>query len=205
MLRWAKKMDLKILLGIIATVVGLIGYVPYFRDVFRGRTKPHVFSWFVWGVLTTIAFIAQLVEDAGPGSWVTGSTAVICLVIAWLALSKGEREITRFDWFCFIAALFGVVLWILTSNPLLAVVIVTITDALAYIPTFRKTYFKPHEETLIEYALGSLKFLIGLFALQSFEIVNWLYPASLVLMNGLFVIMALIRRKQLARQGVLNG
>jgi hypothetical protein len=147
--------DVKSLIGLLATIIGLIGYIPYFRDIFRGQTKPHVFSWFIWGLLTTIAFIAQFIEDAGPGSWVTGSTAVICLVIAGIALSKGERGITKFDWFCFITALAGIVLWVITDNPLTAVIIVTLVDALAYVPTFRKTYHKPYEETLIEYALGS--------------------------------------------------
>ena len=191
--------DLKTILGITATIVGLVGYVPYFIDILNGRTKPHVFSWFVWGILTSIAFIAQLMEDAGPGSWVTGSTALICLIVAWLALTRGEKNITRFDWYCFISALVGIILWVLTDNVLLAIVIVTITDALAYIPTFRKTYSKPYEETLIEYALGSLKFLIGLFALEAFDLVNWLYPLSLVIMNGAFVVMAIIRRWQINR------
>jgi hypothetical protein len=183
----------------VATIIGFIGYVPYFRNIFKGKTKPHVFSWLVWGILTGIAFVAQVVEKAGPGSWVTGFTAIICLIIAGLAYSRGERDITRIDWACFIAAIFGIVLWVLTDNALLAVIIVTITDALAYIPTFRKTYYKPYEETLIEYALGSLKFVIGFAALESFALTAWLYPASLVVMNAAFVVMALIRRIQLGR------
>jgi hypothetical protein len=189
--------DYKIILGIVATIVGFIGYVPYFRDIFKGKTKPHVFSWLVWAILTGVAFVAQLVDNAGPGAWVTGTTAIICLIVAILALTKGEKQITRLDWFCFTASLTGIVLWIATDNPLLAVIVVTITDAIAFIPTFRKTYHKPYEETVVEYALGSLKFLLGIFALESLSITTWLYPASLVFMNGLFVVMAMVRRKQI--------
>lgn len=191
-------LNLKIILGILATIVGLVGYVPYFQDIFKGKTKPHVFSWFIWALLTGIAFFAQVVSDAGPGAWVTGVTAFICLIISILALKNGEKEITKTDWFCFIGALVGIVVWIKTSNPLFAVILVTLVDAIAYIPTFRKSYYKPFEETLIEYELASLKFVIALFALQSFTLITTLYPLSLVITNGLFSIMTIVRRKQLA-------
>jgi hypothetical protein len=188
-------MDYKIVLGIIATIIGLIGYAPYFRDIFIGKTKPHVFSWFIWSVLTCIAFVAQVIEGAGAGAWVTGFTALICFVISILAVKYGEKQITRIDSLCLFGALVGIVLWLLTDNPLAAVVLITVTDALAFIPTFRKTYHKPEEETLIEYFLASVKFLVGLFALESFNLTTTLYPASLVLMNGAFVVMVLRRRK----------
>lgn len=188
--------DYKIILALLATLIGLIGYIPYFRDIFKGTTKPHVFSWFIWSLLTGIAFAAQVVEGAGPGAWVTGFTAVVCSAVAVLAFSKGEKEITKSDWVCLVLALLGIALWLVTDNPLTAVIVVTITDALAFIPTFRKTYFKPHEETLTEYALAAVKFFISIIALESLTLSTWLYPASLVIMNGAFVVMALIRRRK---------
>jgi hypothetical protein len=190
-------MNLQILLGALATLIGLISYIPYFRDIFNGKTKPHFFSWFIWALLTGIAFIAQVVDDAGPGAWVTGLTAFICLLISILALRKGEKNITKSDWMCFLAALVGIVIWIKTNDPLFAVIVVTFVDAIAYIPTFRKSYYKPQEETLIKYELATLKFFIALFALQSLTVTTWLYPASLVLTNGAFVVMNIARRKKL--------
>ena len=192
-------LDYKIVLGILATIVGLIGYIPYFRDIFRGKTKPHVFSWFAWSLLGGIDFVAQAVKGGGAGSWVTGFTAAVCFCVAILALTRGEKDITKTDWLCFVAALIGIVLWVTTQNPLLAVVIVTITDAVAFIPTYRKSYYKPHEETLVEYGLAATKWVIGLAALQSLTVTTWLYPASLVLTNGAFVVMTALRRKTLAK------
>ena len=190
-------MNLQIFLGVLATLIGLVSYIPYFRDIFNGKTKPHFFSWFIWALLTGIAFFAQVTENAGPGAWVTGLTAFICLLIAILALSKGEREITKSDWLCFVSALIGIIVWIKTDNPFFAVILVTLVDAVAYIPTFRKSYYRPQEETLIEYELATLKFFIALFALQSLSVSTWLYPVSLVLTNGAFVVMNIVRRNQL--------
>jgi predicted neutral ceramidase superfamily lipid hydrolase len=187
----------KIIFAVIATILGLIGYIPYISDIFKGKTKPHIFSWFIWGLLTAIGFLAQVVGGAGPGAWVTGVTALICFLITALAFNRGEKNITRGDWFCFVGALFGIVLWVTTDNPLSAVILITIIDAVAYIPTFRKAYHKPFEETLIEYILSSLKFVVALFALDAFTLVTALYPVSLVITNGAFAIMVIVRRGKL--------
>ena len=148
--------DYKIVLGVIASIVGFVGYVPYFRDMVLARTRPHGFSWFVWRLLTGIAFFAQVAKGGGAGAWVTGFSAIVCLCIAGLAFFYGERQITKADWFSFGGALLGLVLWQLTNDPLLAIVLITITDALAFAPTFRKAYYKPDEETASTFILSSI-------------------------------------------------
>ena len=190
-------LEYKVILGYVAIAIGLISYIPYFRNIFSGATKPHAFSWFVWSLLTGIAFAAQLVKEGGAGAWVTGVTAVACFTIACLALVKGKRDFTLFDWIAFVGALLALVLWQLTHNPTLAVMMVCITDILSFMPTIRKGYYKPFEEGALTFSLSSLKFLIAIFALQSYSLATWFYPAWLVATNGLFVLMLLVRRKQL--------
>lgn len=192
--------DYKTILGIAAVVVGLIGYVPYYRDVLRGVTKPHPFSWIGFALLLGITFVAQVVTGAGPGAWVNGISALGVLGIAILALAKGEKDITAFDWFCFGGALLGIVLWRVTSNPLAAVVIVTVTDMVAFAPTYRKAYAKPHEETASLFVLASLKYLISLFALTSLSLTTALFPVSLIVSNSALVWMLWYRRRQLAKR-----
>ena len=192
-------LDYKVILGSIAIIIGFIAYFPYFRNIFAGKTKPHAFSWFVWGVLTSIAFAAQVVENAGAGAWATGFTALACFTISVLALFKGDKHFPLFDWFSLIAAFVAMALWWATKDPTASVILVTITDAFAYLPTFRKGFYKPHEETVITFALNSIKFLIAMFALETFSLATWLYPASLVLTNGLFVTLLLVRRKQMQK------
>lgn len=188
---------MKPLLGITATLLALYSYIPYFRDIFAGKTKPHAFSWLVWFLLTAIAFVAQVKDDGGAGAWVTGVTALVALVIFGTAITRGEKGITRSDWLCLIGAFLAMGLWAITDSPLTAVILITVIDALGFAPTFRKAYHKPQEETLITFALSAVKFVIAIVALSNYSAVTVLYPASLVLMNGLFVIMLIIRRKQL--------
>src|SRR3989344_431937 len=189
--------DYKDFLGGLAVLIGIFSYIPYFKNIFAGKTKPHAFTWLVWSVQTSIAFAVQIVEKSGAGSWVTGTTAVICTAVFLLALLKGQRQFNTFDWGALIVAGIGLFLWKITHNPLTALSLVIITDAVGFLPTFRKGYHFPFEETAITFACAALKFTIAIFALESFTLASWLYPAALVLMNGTFTVMLLLRRRKM--------
>ena len=185
------------IMGAIALIIGIVSYIPYLISIKKGQTKPHAFSWLIWGLLTAIAFFAQMTAGAGAGAWVTGFTAAISFIIVGFALFKGEKNITRSDWITFIAALAAIPLWYFTKNPLYAVVLITVIDALAFYPTFRKSWHKPHEENAFTFTLSAFKFFFATLGLEEFTVTTSLYPLSLVLMNGLFVAMIMWRRKVL--------
>jgi len=193
-------MDYKVVLGLAAIAAGIAGYIPYFWTIFKGQTKPHMFSWLVWFLLEAIAFFALLSAGAGPGAWVLGVTAVLCFCVFILSIKRGEKNITTVDRLSFVGALLGVALWILTKNPLSAVILITITDFLGFVPTFRKSYNKPYDENIALYGLSFLKQIFSVMALASYKFTVILYPASLVLTNAVFAIMVLIRRKSIIKQ-----
>lgn len=187
--------DYKIYLGVISSLIASLAYIPYFRDILKGQTKPHIFSWVLWGLLGSITFLAQIVKGAGAGAWSNGITAVICFVIVILCLNRCERKMTLFDWLAFSGALLGLVLWGLTDNPLWAVILAILVDALAYSLTFRKAYREPYEETLIYFVLATVGTVVSLAALEIYNVVTWLYPVYLVIYNIIFITMLVIRRK----------
>lgn len=190
-------MEYKTILGYLTLLIAIISYSFYFKDIFLGKTKPHAFSWFVWSVLSGVAFLAQLVDNAGPGSWITGFTAVVCFIISVIASFKGSEKFKLIDWFSLLTALLALILWKFSSGPNLAVALVSMAYTLGFIPTFRKAYFKPKEETATTFGLNSFKFFLAIFALNSFSVSTALYPTALVLTNFSFVIMLLVRRRQL--------
>ena len=191
-------MNYKEILGGIAVVIAFISYVPYIRDIFNNKTKPHAFSWLVYSVMTGIAFFGQIVGGGGAGAWVNGLTAIVCFVIFIFGLLKGRANIVFIDWISLLGAVVALIFWFITKGPLLSVILVTIIDALGFFPTFRKSFHKPHEETLITYFLSALKYVFALFALDIFSVVTALFPLYLVFANSAFFIMALIRKRQLS-------
>jgi len=186
--------DYHTLLGALSLIVGIAGYVPYIRDTLRGTTKPHPFTYIIWALLAAITFAAQLVNNAGPGAWAMAIPVVLGITIAALSIKKGERTITTLDWLCLAGALIAIVIWLLTGDALYAVLLVVGITTLAFIPTFRKSYWKPYEETASSYALGILRSVIAIPALLEFNIVTVLPLAYHILSNVVFVAMLLVRR-----------
>ena len=60
--------ETKSIVGVIAVLLTFSGYIPYIRDITKGKTKPHVFSWFLWGFVTLIVFALQSYAHAGIGA-----------------------------------------------------------------------------------------------------------------------------------------
>lgn len=188
------------LFGLAAVIVGVVSYGPYLWGMYRGRVKPHAFTWFLWGLLTAIAYAAQVSDGAGAGSWITGVSAVICLAISVAAWRQSRlANVVRADWYFFAAALAAIPMWLLTKTPLYSVLLVTAIDAIAYVPTFRKSWVWPDQESITTFALGTLKYLLSIVALPQQTLISSLYPWSLVATNTAFIAMTLFRRYRIKR------
>lgn len=196
-------MSYREILGIVAVIITIVSYLYYLRDIFRKRTKPHMFSWLVWSLLTGIAFFGQVAGGAGAGAWVNAFSTLFCIFVFILSFKYGSSDIVFLDWICLFGSFVAILLWIITKGPLISIILVTITDALGYIPTFRKSFHRPHEEMAFSYFLGGLKNVFALFALSTVSVVTALFPVYLVIANWAFVVMVLVRNKQL--RGKLIG
>ncbi len=183
----------------IGIVITFISYVPYFRDIFSGKTKPHAFTWLIWATLTGIAFFAQLIDGGGVGSIVLGLTALISVFIFVASLKVGRKNIESVDWYFLAGSIVAIGLWFVTDDPLLSVILVTIIDAVAFAPTFRKAWKDPGSETTITFALSAVKFVFAILGLETYTVVTVLYPLSLVLANSLFVAMLIYRKRTLGQ------
>jgi hypothetical protein len=181
-------------LGYLSILLALLSYIPYALSTLRKRTKPHTFSWIIWGLLTAIDFCAQADKHAGPGAWAMGFSSFDCFTIAVFALLQRDTSITRSDWISFTGALVAIPLWYFTHDPLLAVILVTLIDLLGFYPTLRKSYLKPHDELAFMYSLSALKFIVALLASQDYSLTTVLYPSYLILANVVFVVMLYWRR-----------
>ncbi len=189
----------QVVFATLGTVLGLLSFVPYFRDIFRGTTKPHIFSWFIWSLLVGITFFIQVSDGGGVGAIVTGVEALCCLAVTIFAYTRGEKNITRSDWACLFLALVAIALWRFAGQPLLATFFVILADSLAFIPTFRKSLLRPHEETISQYALSSVHWIFSIAALQTFVLTTWLYPVWIGAFDAVLVATLIIRRRQLSR------
>jgi len=189
--------DYHVVFAVAGSALGLLSFVFYFKDIFRGLTKPHIFTWIVWTLLTGLTSLIQFSEGGGAGAWVAGVESLSCLGVALLAYSRGEKNITRVDWICFGGALLATGMWLLADQPLAAILLVIGADALGFAPTFRKSYWRPHEETVSMYTLSASHWIFSIIALQVLTLTTVLYPAVITMLDLTLVATLLIRRKQL--------
>ncbi len=196
-------MIIRQLCAALAVALTFYAFVPYIRDIVRGRTRPHVFSWMIWGVTTFIVLFAQWCAGGGPGAWVIGLSGAITLLIAALAwIHRGDLKITRIDWMFFIGALSSLPLWHVTDDPLWAVVVLTVVDLLGFGPTVRKVIDCPHAESPGFFALFLARNILVVLSLETLSLTTALFPVAVGAGCALVVVLIAVRRRIFRRYGL---
>lgn len=184
------------IIGGLAVTLSLASMVPYLISTWKGKTRPHIFSWGIWGIFNLIGGLAQVVDGGGPGAWVNIAGAGTCWLGAALGYYRGgKRDISRSDCYAAGGAIVGIIPWLLTNNPLWSVVIITFIDMLAFYPSFRKGWIKPYEDMPLVYVASTIKHALGIAALTNLTVTTVLFSASLVLTNSVYVLMLYVRRR----------
>lgn len=178
-------MELKTVFGLAAVGLNVLAFWPYIVDTLRRKTKPHTYSWLIWTLITGIVFVGQLADGAGAGAWATGLMTAINLVIFLLSLRFGSANVTLADKICLGSALAILLLWTLSDSMVLSIVLVTIIDVLAFIPTIRKAIKRPKEETFITYPLSSVRCVFGITAIANYSLITCVYPVAMLAMYAL--------------------
>ncbi len=189
------ELGIKAVFSFAAIVLTFIAFVPYIRSIMVGITKPHVFSWVIWGTTTIIVFFAQVEAKGGVGAWPIGVSGAVTLFIAFLAFVKrSDIEITQTDWLFFALALASLSFWYATADPMWAVIVLTVVDLLGFGPTLRKAYAFPYEENIPFFMLFMTRNLFVIIALEQYSIATVLFPLSVAGACLLLIVMVLYRR-----------
>lgn len=190
-------MDVKEILGFITVALAFIVYVPYYYTIFKGRTKPHVYTYLVGGIVGVIAFVGSFTSGGGAGAWNVGFSAALTLGVFVLALKYGTKDIKPIDKVLTAGALAAIGLWLITDDLLLSVMLASAIDAIGMMPTIRKTWSDPCSEPYEAWGLNTLKHVLAIFALSQVSLITVIYPATMILMYGILSIMTYIKQKAL--------
>ncbi|KCZ46161.1 hypothetical protein [Hyphomonas pacifica] len=187
---------MKEVLSAVALLLTFAAFLPYIRTILHGQTRPHVFTWIIWGAGTFVVFLAQLSDGGGVGAWPIGISGLLTIIVAFLAMTRSaDTSFHRMDWGFLTLALTALPLWWLTNTPLYTVLILTGVDLLGFGPTVRKAYSQPYEESWTFYAIGAIRNGFVILALEHYSWTTMLFPAAVGLACLLFIGMLLIRRR----------
>lgn len=178
---------------IFGAFLSFLGGLSYLADTIKGKAKPNKVSWFIWALAPMIAFFASVDQGVGLYSLMTFMAGFnpLLIFIASFVNKKATWKITKFDLFCGGVAIFGLVLWQLTDNANLAIMLSILADGVAAIPTIVKSYKFPETENYKGFMMSGIAAAITLLAIDtwSFEY----YAFSLYIFLICWLLFVLIR------------
>jgi hypothetical protein len=186
---------MKQILGLLAVVIAFVGYTPYLRDTIIGKTKPHIFSWFLWSLISFIAFGLQWSKGAGAGSYANFAMGLICSVLFIFSFRNGTKNIKRADIISLILAVIATILWLVVNQPVWSIILVVIIDIFSFTPTFIKSWDRPYEETLSTWFLNIVRQIFILLSIVEINFVTITVPLYALVANIAFFILLITRRK----------
>lgn len=172
-------MDGYVILGLLSGALQIISAIPYFRSILRRETKPNIVSQFLWTVLQIIAIVAQL---QGGWSWsVLILMATTCNTIVFTILCLRGYGYTEYGWIdysCFVAAILALVVWSVTDNTTLVLLITVGTSAFASLPTIIKVFKKPETENATAWLIMSVASILSILSVNDRSINNLIAPVQ---------------------------
>ncbi len=188
-------------LGVLAGIAGVADTLPYVRDIRAGTTRPHRGTWLIWAVVAVVGFASQRADGASWSLVMSGTQAVLTVVVLALAVRVGEGGVRRCDAVVIAIAGVGVAGWMLIDEPVVATVCVVGADLLAAALMVPKTYRNPRSETLSSFALASLGGALAVAAVGTLDVALLLYPAYFCVVNAALAVLIHHRRRVLAPAG----
>ena len=187
----------KAIIGPIAGIIGILGFLPYFLEIWQQKTRPNRASWWIWGILGVILGFSYYSAGAIHSIWVPIGYAICQLLTAILSLRFGEGGWNRLDKMCLLGAASSILLWWLFDSPTIAMISCLVIDSLGALPTLRKSYVYPQSESLLSWSIFFFANTLNLFAIERFNLSLSAYPLYLFLLSGTLVI--ILSKKQLNR------
>lgn len=171
--------------AIVGIIISVTGSAAYLIETIKGRAQPNKVSFLLWSLAPLVAFFAQISQDFGLESLMTLSVGISPLIIFFASFlnKKSNWKITKFDVFCGLLSLLGFVLWRLTSDYKLAIILSIIADAFAAFPTLKKSYFHPESEVAWPWLMTSLGIVLVVLTLKEITIANSAFNIYIFLVN----------------------
>lgn len=180
-------------LGFLAGVLFIIGFFPYINAIIRGKAKPAKVSWLIWLSTDLITFTAMAVSGTLNGQMV--GVIIGAIVVTILALIKGEKGWSKVDRFCLVGAVVGIVLWIISGNPDVAIVLVSTVGFLGSIPTFISAWKNPDSENRLAWTIFWLSCVCAVLAIPKLTIADAVQPLVFFVIETIMMYILYIRKR----------
>lgn len=187
-------------LAILASALAIYANWSYMSDVLKEKVKPHPYTWAIWSIVSGVIFFGQLIKGAGWGVVPTFFAEIFTILIFIFSLKHGFKKVRPVDHLFLFIAILGLIPWYMTKDPTVSVVIVTLVDLIAFMPTVAKTWTKPRSENPYFYEMNTVRHIFSLLSLQSYNIATMFHSCVMVFANLMIPIELKLRRNKSFRR-----
>lgn len=175
--------------------IAVIGMLFYIGSIINIRTVPHRTTRFVILLITILGAIGLYSAHDIPTFILYCIYSTSSLIIFLLSLKHGVGGWAKTDIICLLIALFGVIMWQVSGNPMVAIVSSVLASFVGTIPAFLKTYKSPKSEYWMYYFCSFFANGLIYFAHSTHSFSTSIYPIYYVLWNLTFLILILRPQK----------
>jgi hypothetical protein len=182
-------------LVIAAAIATLLAAFAYIRSMFKGGAKPNRISWLMWAIAPFIATAAARSNGVGWAVlpvFMAGFSPFLIFTASFLT-KKAYWKLSNFDYVCGALSGTALVLWYLTKDPNVAIILAIASDGLATIPTLTKALQRPETESIWPFVTGIFGALSSLAAATLWAFSEYAFPAYLLIVN-VMVLLAVYKK-----------
>ena len=174
----------------VAALGSLLAASVYIRSMFKGQTKPNRITWLMWTIAPLVATAASISNGVGWAVipvFMSGFCPLLVFTASFFS-KKAYWKLSTFDYLCGILSGIAVVLWLITSNPNLAIIFAIASDALAAVPTLTKAWHNPETESAWPFIIGTFSPLTSFLAAATWSFSEVAFPVYLIATNALILV-----------------
>ena len=167
----------------------LVAPYIYVKSMLRGSVKPNRVSWLMWAIAPMISFAAAIEDGAGLAAvpvFMAGFCSFLVFVASF-AVKEAKWKLFKLDYACGFLSGLAIALWIVTSDPNIAIGFAILSDGLASVPTLIKGWKYPETESAWPYLVGGFGGLTSFLAITAWTFSQYAFPAYLVIVSCLLV------------------
>jgi len=188
--------DLKVAMGFLAAIISLGGFVCYCYDIKKRNTQPNVVSWFIWLLLAIMLGYSYYASGARETVLIYVASVIgnSCVII--MAIKRGNITWNKRDVYYLLTGVLIVAVWKISGSPQIAQYSSLSLHLIGAIPTFKKTWEKPHDESILAWFVFNVANMINILAIKKWVVKIYLSPIYLAAHSTAMVLLLFIFQKK---------
>lgn len=165
-----------------------LSYVPYIFSILKNKTKPDRTTWLIFSFISIISFFTykEIGANYTLGFAFANMIGSFLIFIFSIKYGEGWEELGNLKYLIF--SLIAIILWQVFDSALLGLIFNLVADFFAFLPTLKKSFFRPWTEDLPAWIICTIGNAINLLAIEHWTFSIALYPVYIFLAELLLVI-----------------